>query len=1201
MLAGANALGQLGSGDKASKQVFEKINTMSQVFSVNVGDTYAMSITTDGNVWGFGDYYHGLSNIRTKTNSDVPVKVGSDRFLVKNRDIVVNKTKEKVIDIQDASSFNVWTDTNVIGNYTFTSIDETIATVDNTGKITGKEIGTTWVKVKNNNTNETQIAIVKVIGEDNITSPVVAGGKDFGAILKADGKLYSFGYNSFGELGIGSYVGQDVPTSIDEIKTYIDVQTGDNFTLGLRADGSVWSFGRNQNGELGLGNRDNKNTPTQISSLSNIIKIAAGRKHSLSLDSYGDVYAWGSNAQGQLGIKGASSIDVPTKLNLGDVDVIDIACGENLSVIVLSNGKLIVFGEGHENLSYAKVGNAVKAEIGAEIIIITTAGNVTKVGTTLETIYTGKDAVDISAAGNNYMILNKAGEVYNFGSNANGELGFGNTSNINTPTKVERTSRVIEIGAGVNNTYIIENTGLVYASGLNTYGSIGNETKTSTNEYVLVGAHSFELNPDNLLMTVGDEEDIVNITVTSERFNVLKEDLRDITDFDWVSADNDVAEVIDAATIKAVGEGETTLSVTCKETGEAEDIIVVVVPVEKDRIEEISVDEVDAKVTGTLKYEVTVETEGDTGNLVIKTKDKTDKISIDGAQSFFENGELEHTVQLPDKTNVFNIIVEVANGERVEYELTVIKQSGNLDLIALNVNDEPAKSTGSKEYIAICDTDTAVVYAKTANENAKISIDNGEETICEGTKTFDMTESLIRIVPIKVISESGKELVYTLTIYKDSGLMNLEKLTVNEIEATKTSLLEYSVIVPRDLTEVDVYAKALYELAGVNINNLGEEVQETTRKVTLTGEITIAKIKLSVDGVDREYTLKIQKEPDASALGFVYVNGVEIKPNGNKYEAYVGVTDTEAEVRAIAAVNTSIVQIGMNDSEIGTSTKNVLIDSDKVTYIIRVTDAENPDIVADYELIIRRPSADNTLKYIKVQNESFSEQAKRLDGSNKYVISIDEKYKDFTIVAEANYDLAKVKIEDNNYKAKIDTYAITGFVTPRVFNITVEAQDGTVVEYELEVRYTSNNNKIKTVTVDGEVATKSETEPNTYVYTMTNKNSDVSVYVLMEDVNAEIALNNILYEKKEITKLITLDSKEVKVTMNVRAENGELDTYYLIIKALPDNTNIEEITIGDYKANAVPYTDKFEIRVPKELNEYEVKVKLEDALAKVRN
>lgn len=1199
--AGANVCGQLGSGDNNSKQEFEKINTINDVFEISAGNTYAMAITKDGTVWAWGDYYHGVSANRTETNSNVPVKVGNDRFLVKNRDMVIPKQANKDIEIQNANSFNVWDDKNISSNYTFTSIDESIATVDANGTVTGKDIGTTWVKVKNNNTNETQIAIIKVVEEGNVTSPKVRGGQEFALTIKADGSLHGFGYNSFGELGLGTYVGKDIPTSVDSIKTYTDLATGYDFTLTLRNDGTVWSFGRNQNGELGLGHRENRNIPTQIESLSNIIKVSAGRRHAVALDSYGDVYIWGSNSLGQLGLNGKSSVDIPTKLSLGDVEVIDIAAGQNLTAIVLSDGKLLVFGEGAENLNYTKVGNAVKAQIGNEIIVLTTGGNVTKVGNTLSTIYNQKDAVDIAAKADNYMILTKGGESYNFGANTNGELGLGNNSAVTVPTKVDFDERIIDIGVGTGNSYIISKTGLVYASGINTYGSIGNETKINTNKYVLVGEQNFELNPDNLLMTVGDEEDIVNITVTSERFNVFRTDERNITDFEWISNDDTIAEVVDAATIKAIAEGETTLTVKCKETGKEVEVIVVVVPVDKDRIEKLQVNDTDAKVTAAMKYKVEVETDEDTGKLVISTKDKTDKISIDGGQSWFENGELEHIVQLPDKENIFNILVQVTNGEQVEYELTVVKQSANVDLLELKVNDEPATSTGSQKYIAICDEDNAVVYAKTENENAKVSIDGEESKVHEASKTFDMTNSLIKIVPIKVTSESGKEMEYTLTVYKNSALMDLEKLTVNGVDATKNSLLEYSIVIPRDTTSAEIYIKTLYELAGVNINNLGEEIRETTKTIQITGESTKVKIKVSVEGVDREYTLTINKELDPTALAFVYVNGAEIKPNGNKYEVYIGKTDVAAEVQAIAAVNTSIVQIGANDAEIGQTTKTVSIDSDSVTYIIKVTDAEDPDNSNEYELIIRRPSADNTLKQITVQNESFSKNAQRIEGTNKYVVSIDKTCKDFKIIAETNYNLSKVKIEDNNFVENIDTYEVTGYeyTDGKVFNITVKPQEGDEAGYELIVKYISDNNVIKEVKVDGNLAKLSETEAKTYEYTMTNKNTMPSIYVLMEDKNAEIALNNILYEKKEITKTITFDSKEIKITMNVKAENGDTDTYYLIIKALPDNTNIDEIIIGDYKAEPVPYTDKYEIRVPKDMTSYDITIKLEDILAKV--
>ena len=127
-------------------------------------------------------------------------------------------------------------------------------------------------------------------------------------------------------------------------------------------------------------------------------------------------------------------------------------------------------------------------------------------------------------------------------------------------------------------------------------------------------------------------------------------------------------------------------------------------------------------------------------------------------------------------------------------------------------------------------------------------------------------------------------------------------------------------VVEKDSTQVDVKAIALYDLANVNINNLGAEVKETTRTITLTGDVTTVKIKVGMGEEEKEYTLTITKKVDGSDLADLFVNGEKAtKVSDNQYEAVVASNSQTAEVLAIAAVNTSNVQIGSNAQQVGSS------------------------------------------------------------------------------------------------------------------------------------------------------------------------------------------------------------------------------------------------------------------------------------------
>lgn len=69
--------------------------------------------------------------------------------------------------------------------------------------------------------------------------------------------------------------------------------------------GKVYTFGHNMNGQLGLGDTRNHYQPEIVKSLlkKNITSISAGWSHTLVLTDQGDFYACGSGKYGEMYIK----------------------------------------------------------------------------------------------------------------------------------------------------------------------------------------------------------------------------------------------------------------------------------------------------------------------------------------------------------------------------------------------------------------------------------------------------------------------------------------------------------------------------------------------------------------------------------------------------------------------------------------------------------------------------------------------------------------------------------------------------------------------------------------------------------------------------------------------------------------------------------------------------------------------------------
>lgn len=164
-------------------------------------------------------------------------------------------------------------------------------------------------------------------------TPVVTALKaseSFAMALKSDGTVWSWGDNSYGQLGNGSTLGETVPVPVQGLTKVKEIATGPSHALALREDGSVWAWGQNGYGQLGNGTSNSNDIPVQVPGISNVIAIAAGSSHSLALTSDGTVWAWGNNANGRLG-DGTTSIRYRPVPISGLTNVVSICAGYCIS------------------------------------------------------------------------------------------------------------------------------------------------------------------------------------------------------------------------------------------------------------------------------------------------------------------------------------------------------------------------------------------------------------------------------------------------------------------------------------------------------------------------------------------------------------------------------------------------------------------------------------------------------------------------------------------------------------------------------------------------------------------------------------------------------------------------------------------------------------------------------------------------------
>ena len=116
----------------------------------------------------------------------------------------------------------------------------------------------------------------------------ISAGGNFGLALSGNGTVYSWGDNRLGQLGnSGTPTSYTSPVPVSDSTNVTAVAAGFQHGLALTAGGAVYSWGDNSYGQLGNGSNVGSTTPVQVLGLANVTKIAAGYYHNLAYEGNG--------------------------------------------------------------------------------------------------------------------------------------------------------------------------------------------------------------------------------------------------------------------------------------------------------------------------------------------------------------------------------------------------------------------------------------------------------------------------------------------------------------------------------------------------------------------------------------------------------------------------------------------------------------------------------------------------------------------------------------------------------------------------------------------------------------------------------------------------------------------------------------------------------------------------------------------------
>ena len=160
--------------------------------------------------------------------------------------------------------------------------------------------------------------------------------------IRTDGTLWCWGFNAYGQLGIGGTTGQDLPRQVTtpaargwaSVTPGFDhtcatrtggtrtggtrtggTRTGGTRTGGTRTGGTLWCWGDNPYGQLGTGG-NSQDRPRQVTTPAarGWASVTAGYEHTCATRTGGTLWCWGGNGVGQLGIGSYTGQDLPRQV-----------------------------------------------------------------------------------------------------------------------------------------------------------------------------------------------------------------------------------------------------------------------------------------------------------------------------------------------------------------------------------------------------------------------------------------------------------------------------------------------------------------------------------------------------------------------------------------------------------------------------------------------------------------------------------------------------------------------------------------------------------------------------------------------------------------------------------------------------------------------------------------------------------------------
>jgi alpha-tubulin suppressor-like RCC1 family protein len=283
---GANTYGQLGDNTTTAHTIPAPVGGLSNVTAMAAGSTHSLALNANGTVMAWGSNAEGQLGTGLPASSLVPVAVA-----------------------------------NLTGVVAIAAGDHHSLALTSGGRVWAWGANNAG-QIGNGGTSPPVTSPVEIGTLEDIVAIAAGSGIDHNLAVGADGRVWAWGNNSYGQTGQSGPPYLTAPSLVNAPPDAVRVSAGSIHSITVRQDGTLLSFGNNQYDQLGRWTSYPPVNPDAgpVDEVTGAVKVAAGSLHNLALAGDGSIWVWGDNSAQQLGDGTSQQRGTPVKIAAAGMD-----------------------------------------------------------------------------------------------------------------------------------------------------------------------------------------------------------------------------------------------------------------------------------------------------------------------------------------------------------------------------------------------------------------------------------------------------------------------------------------------------------------------------------------------------------------------------------------------------------------------------------------------------------------------------------------------------------------------------------------------------------------------------------------------------------------------------------------------------------------------------------------------------------------